>query len=91
MSGAFHPDVYARLDRVKALWVELAKTPTKSRRYKALVDEIRAEAAAYLAGVEAKGVDRRRRTADRRQHGVDPRQERVDRRRFDRRQMSGPA
>jgi hypothetical protein len=84
-----HPSAYARLERVTALWVELSKTPTTSTRYKELFDEIRAEARGYLAGVEARGVDRRRRTADRRQHGEDPRQERVERRRFDRRQMSG--
>jgi hypothetical protein len=62
MSGAFHPDVYARLDRVKMLWVELAKAPTKSKRYKELVDEIRAESVAYMAGVDAAiGAERRQR------------------------------
>jgi hypothetical protein len=53
MSGAFHPDVNARLDRVKMLWVELAKASRKSKRYKELVEEIRAESVAYLAGVDA--------------------------------------
>jgi hypothetical protein len=45
--------VYARLDRVRALWDEIAKTPKPSARYTALADEIRAEALAYRAGVAA--------------------------------------
>jgi hypothetical protein len=35
------------------LWRDVAKTPRKSKRYQELADEIRAEAAAYLAGVDA--------------------------------------
>jgi hypothetical protein len=80
------PDVYAPLERVKTLWGELSKTPTKSNQYKVLADKIRAEASAYLAGVDAaKGADRRRKPADRRQHGVDPTQRRGDRRQSARR------
>ena len=86
MSGAFHPDVYARLDRVKMLWVELAKASTKSKRYKELVEEIRAESVAYLAGVDATvGADRRRKKSDRRQQGVDPTELRGERRQRERR------
>ena len=85
MSGAFHPDVYARLDRVKMLWVELAKASTKSKRYKQLVDEIRAESVAYLAGVDAAiGADRRGKI-DRRQQGLNPTKGRVERRQRERR------
>jgi hypothetical protein len=78
-----HHDVYARLERVKRLWIELATTSKKSAGYKSLVDEIHAESIAYLAGVDAdRGVDRRRAEADRRQNGVDLRRRRVNRREF---------
>jgi hypothetical protein len=51
-------DVNAPLERVKTLWGELSKTPTKSTRYKVLADKIRAEGRAYLAAVDAaKGAD----------------------------------
>ena len=54
-----HPNVYARLERVKTLWAALSKTPTKSKAYQVLADEIRTEAAAYLAGINAAiAVDR---------------------------------
>jgi len=53
-------DVYARLERVKALWRDISQTPKASARYEDLVDEIRAEALAYRAGVDAaQGVNRR--------------------------------
>jgi len=45
--------VYARLDRVKALWREIAQTPKTSARYSELTREIRVEALAYRAGVDA--------------------------------------
>jgi hypothetical protein len=51
------PHVYARLERVRTLWVELSKTPKTSTRYKVLMDEIRAEAVAYRVSVDARGVD----------------------------------
>src|SRR5580704_428686 len=87
-----HPNVYARLERVKALWVEISKTPKTSARYQVLADSIRAESGAYLAGVDAaRGVDRRRQSRDRREHGVDARQERVERRRVSRRTTAVPA
>ncbi len=86
MSGAFHPDVYARLDRVKMLWVELAKASTKSKRYKELVDEIRTESVAYLAGVDAAiGADRRCNEVDRRQQGLGVTARRGERRQRERR------
>jgi hypothetical protein len=87
-----HHNVYARLERVKTLWGELSKTPRKSKQYQVLAQEIRAEAIAYLAGVDAaRTVERRRRTADRRQNGPASTERRVDRRQIDRRKMmSGP-
>ena len=45
--------VYARLDRVKALWREIAQTPKTSARYSELAREIRVEALAYRAGLDA--------------------------------------
>jgi hypothetical protein len=47
-----HDDVYARLERIKALWGELRRVPPKSRRYLTLVEKIHAESAAYLAVVD---------------------------------------
>jgi hypothetical protein len=79
-------DLYARLDRVKKLWVDIASTPKGSPKHNRLVEEIRAESLEHLADVEAaRGVDRRRPGADRRQGGIDPRHLRVDLRRRDRR------
>jgi hypothetical protein len=79
------PDVYTRLERVKTLWAALSKTPTKSKAYQVLADEIRAEAAAYVAGIKAvTAVDRRRKRADRRQR-VDPTERRDERRQRERR------
>jgi hypothetical protein len=79
-------DVYARLDRVKKLWVDIAATPKGSPKHNRLVEEIRAESFAYLADVDAaRGVDRRRPGSDRRQGGVDLRDLPVDLRRRDRR------
>ena len=43
--------MFARLERVKALWREISQTPQTSARYKALADAIRVEALAYRAGV----------------------------------------
>src|SRR5713226_2540325 len=64
-------DVYARLERVKALWRDISQTPKASARYEDLVDEIRAEALAYRAGVDAaRGVDRRHSGSERRQCGL---------------------
>jgi len=50
--------LYARLDRVKTLWREIAQTPKTSARYKELAREIRVEALAYRAGVDA-GMEQR--------------------------------
>jgi hypothetical protein len=81
-----HPNVDARLERVKVLWVEISTTPPKSKRYEELVDKIRTESVAYLAGVDAAiGADRRCKEADRRQLGVDPTERRVERRQHERR------
>jgi hypothetical protein len=50
--------VRSRLERIKALWVQISKTPKTSERYEVLVDAIRAEARAYIAAVDAgRGVD----------------------------------
>jgi hypothetical protein len=79
-----HRDVYGRLERIKALWKEIANTPKKSERYEALTQEIRAEAVAYLAGVDtAIAGDRRRKGSERRRH--DTAEDRVNRRKSARR------
>jgi hypothetical protein len=55
-----HDDVDARLARIKVLMNELMRTPRPSLRHLALVEEIHAETAAYLAAVEAvRGGDRK--------------------------------
>jgi hypothetical protein len=78
-----HQYVYARLERVKALWKELSTTSKTSARCRVVTDEIRAEALAYRTGVDAaRGVDRRRSTVDRRRCDAAPP---VERRRRDRR------
>jgi hypothetical protein len=59
-----HRDVCA-LERIKMLWKESATTPAKSERYKALMQEIRAEAVAYRAGVDT-AIDEDRRQSARR-------------------------
>jgi hypothetical protein len=51
-----HHEVDARLERVKALWREITGTPRTSTRYQLLTEEIRAEAAAYLAAVDAEAL-----------------------------------
>jgi hypothetical protein len=48
-----HDEVYARLERIKALWDELRRARPRSRTYLDLVQKIHAESAAYLAVVEA--------------------------------------
>jgi hypothetical protein len=48
-----HEDVVARLEHIKSLWDQLRRTRPKSRKYRALVEEIHAESAAYLAVVDA--------------------------------------
>jgi hypothetical protein len=58
-----YDEVYARLERIKQLWVELQRTPPHSSKYEVLVGEIRAESLAYLALVDAQkqkkpGVDK---------------------------------
>jgi hypothetical protein len=60
-----HDEVRARLERIKALMSELTRTPRPSARHLALVEEIHAETAAYLAALEAaQGVDRKRDRSD---------------------------
>jgi hypothetical protein len=59
-----HRDVCA-LERIKVLWKESATMPAKSERYKALTQEIRAEAVAYLAGVDTAIAEDRRQSARR--------------------------
>jgi hypothetical protein len=76
-------DGQGHLERVKRLWVEIAKTLGKSPGYQGLVDEIHAASVAYLAGLDAdRSVARRRIGADRRQNDADVRGRRVDRRQF---------
>ena len=48
-----YDEVYARLERIKQLWVELQRTTSNSGRYEVLIGEIRAESLAYLALVDA--------------------------------------
>ena len=43
-----HPMPAPRLERVRALWRELQRTPTTSARYQELVALIRAETLAHL-------------------------------------------
>ena len=45
--------VHSRLERIKALWVQISNTPKTSEQYEVLVDAIRAEARAYLAAAQA--------------------------------------
>jgi hypothetical protein len=59
-----HRDVCA-LERILVLWKESATTPVKSERYKALTQEIRAEAIAYMAGVDTAIADDQRQSAAR--------------------------
>jgi hypothetical protein len=76
-------DVDARLERVKALWKQIAKTPKTSARCNVLADEIRAEAAAYLAGVStAIAEDQTQKRAERRVYNTA--QQRVERRQSNR-------
>ena len=46
-------DAYARLERVRRLWVELAGTPDNSPLYETLAAEIHLESVAYLSAVDA--------------------------------------
>lgn len=54
------PDVFARLDRIKALWRELERTRPTLPRYEELIAEIHAESLAYQALLtEQEDQDRR--------------------------------
>ena len=49
-----------RKERIKCLWDELLRTPRESSRHRALVVDILAESAAYVAVVDAaRSVDRK--------------------------------
>jgi hypothetical protein len=77
------PDVFARLDRIKALWRELERTRRTSARYEELIGEIRTESVAYQALLaEQDDLDRIQARAD-----ADPGQSDVQRRQIDRSQM----
>jgi hypothetical protein len=52
-----YEDLEARKERIKAIWEELLRTPRESPRHRALVEDIIAESAAYLA--IARGLDRK--------------------------------
>ena len=45
--------VYASLERMKALWLELERAKAKTPAYDALMKQIRAEADAYKALIDA--------------------------------------
>jgi hypothetical protein len=52
-----YEELDARQARIKAIWDELRRTPRESPRHRALVEDIIAESATYLA--IARGLDRK--------------------------------
>ena len=53
--------VFARLERIKALWQQLERAKAGSRKYKEIAKQIRAESDAYAALIEAEKSPRRKR------------------------------
>jgi hypothetical protein len=54
-----HEEINAILRRVTGFWAQLAGVPRKSKRHRALSEQIRMESAAYLKIADAaRGVDR---------------------------------
>jgi hypothetical protein len=54
-------DLYARVERIKLLMEELTRTPRTSPSHRAVLEDIYAETAAYVAAVDAaRGVDAKR-------------------------------
>ena len=52
--------VFASLERLKALWLELEKAKPKTPKYEALVKQIRAESMTYVALVESQTTPRKK-------------------------------
>jgi hypothetical protein len=87
MTMSSDPGVYARLDRIKALWRELERTRRTLPRYAELIEEIRAESLAYQALLTAQDELDRRQTRDDPDRGqTDAERRQADRREADRRQ-----
>jgi hypothetical protein len=56
-SVANRSDEEARLDQIRALWIQLAQASEKSKEYRDLVQRIRREADAFRKLVEARRHD----------------------------------
>jgi hypothetical protein len=52
--------VFASMERLKALWLELEKAKPTARKYKVLVKQIRAESMTYMALIESETTPRRK-------------------------------
>jgi hypothetical protein len=52
--------VFASMERLKALWLELEQTKPKTPKYEALMKQIRAESMTYMALVESETTPRNR-------------------------------
>jgi hypothetical protein len=77
------PDVFARLDRIKELWLELERTRRTSPRYEELIAAIHMESLAYQTLLaEQDALDRIQARL-----GDDPGQSDADGRPIDRRQL----
>ena len=76
-------EVYARLERIKKLWLELEHVQPTTPRCKALMNEIQAESVAYLALLAAQDDLGQTQT----RNDVNEKQYPVDRRQTDRRQI----
>jgi hypothetical protein len=78
-----HNEVYARLERIKKLWLVLEHVQPTTPRYKALMNEIHAESVAYLALLAAQDDLGQTQT----RNDVNEKQYPIDRRQTDRRQI----
>lgn len=52
--------IFASLERVKALWLELEKVKPKTPEYEALTKQIRAASMAYMALIETETTPRKK-------------------------------
>ena len=52
--------VFASMERLKALWLELEQAKPKSPKYEALTKQIRAESYTYMALVESETTPRQK-------------------------------
>jgi hypothetical protein len=52
--------IFASIDRLKALWLELERAKPNPPQYEALMKQIRAESYTYMALIESETMPRRK-------------------------------